>query len=92
MMPFTNSYNFPFSGEQPKIGGVYGITDHSGNMIFIGEAENLEDEIGKHKADTSHKIHQLGPNRVIFEAIKDPAARASRAQLLIGEFEPAANS
>jgi hypothetical protein len=91
MMPFTNSYNFPFGGEQPTIGGVYGITDHGGNMIFIGTADNLDQEISAHKANSGHKIHALGPNRVIFEAIKDPAARASRAQVLISEFEPQAN-
>ncbi|MPZ49419.1 MAG: hypothetical protein GEU75_09010 [Dehalococcoidia bacterium] len=91
MMPFTNSYNFPFGGDQPTIGGVYGITDHGGDMIFIGQTDNLEEEIKKHKANTGHKIHELGPNKVIFEAIKDEAARSSRAQLLITEFEPKAN-
>ena len=91
-MPFTNSYNFPFSGEQPTIGGVYGITDQTGDMIYIGYAENLDEQIKKHKANASDKIHALGPNKVIFEAIKDPAQRASRAQTLITEFTPKANS
>jgi hypothetical protein len=91
MMPFTNSYNFPFSGEQPTIGGVYGITNQVGEFILIGQAENLDEEIKKLKADSGHKIHSLGTNKVVFEAIKDPAARASRADVLIGEFQPQAN-
>jgi hypothetical protein len=90
-MPFTNSYNFPFSGEQPTVGGVFGITDQSGNFIFIGEADNLEEKIKEIKGNSGHKVHSLGPNKVILEAIKDPSARATRAQALTTEFEPVAN-
>ena len=90
-MPFTNSYNFPFGGEQPTIGGVYGITNQVGEFIYIGQADNLADAIKGHKADSAHKIHAMSPNKVVFEAIKDESARKDRAQVLIGEFEPKGN-
>jgi hypothetical protein len=90
-MPFVNVYTFPFSGEQPVAAGVFGITDQSGNVIFIDHTANLEEQIKAIKGDQSHKIHALGPNKVMLEAIKDESQRATRAQALTTEFEPVAN-
>ncbi len=91
-MPFTNPQWFNFSGRLPSSPGVYGITNASRQIIYIGETQDLATRMAQHQADKTHKMHRYAPALIEFEVVMaGEVARRQRETRLIVEYNPPAN-
>jgi excinuclease UvrABC nuclease subunit len=89
-MPF-NSQRFNFAGNWNEVGGVYGITNASGQLIYIGSTDNFRRRMNEHQNDSDHLMHQYGPVYAYAEAIPSELRRLLREQELISEYGPPCN-
>jgi len=92
-VPFFNPQWFNFNGQLPNSPGVYGITNATQQIIYVGETQDLATRIAQHRADRTHKMHRYAPSLVEFEPITaGEVARKRREQQLIAELNPPANA
>ena len=86
-MPFkTSGMTYEFKGEFGEKAGVYGIMNVVKTIIFVGQTNNLKNEIAEHRANLSDWIHRDCPTFVCFEEITDNPTRQKRVGELILEY------
>jgi predicted GIY-YIG superfamily endonuclease len=90
--PSTTIDNTPFwDTDWNEVGAVYGILSDSGQVIYIGQTNNLRERMAAHRNDSSHCMHRHSPTWVVVEVIGDEASRLQREQMLIVYFDPPCN-
>lgn len=90
-MPFNNTQAYSFAGGWIEAAGVYGIMNQQWQMIYIGEAENLQEIMLKYLNDKTHCMHQYDPSLVLVEFIISDSDRRNRVRELIVEYSPLCN-
>jgi len=93
-MPFNQFIPRTFNSDgvrmyAPPAPGVYGISN-SREWIYIGEANNIQDALLTHLADTSTSLMQHAPTGFVFE-ICARSSQPGRQDRLISEYQPACN-
>ena len=93
-MPFDQSAALSFTAVSvqrnvPACSGVYGLSN-SREWIFIGETGDLQAALLQHLQERGTEVAASKPTGVCFER-SAPAARFTRLQQLIREFNPFCN-
>jgi excinuclease UvrABC nuclease subunit len=83
--------SFNFAGNWNEVGGVYGITNASGQVIYVGSTDNFRRRMSEHQNDRSHLMHRYGPAYAYAEVIHTEAERLRRERALISEYNPHCN-
>jgi len=89
-MPF-NSKLFNFVGNWYEVGGVYGITNTSGQVIYVGSTDNFKRRMIEHQNDRYHLMHRYSPVYAYAEVINNETWRLRRERELILEYRPLCN-
>ena len=72
--------------------GVYVIANASGQVIYVGQTDNLQRRMAEHRADTTHCMHRYGPSLVWVEVVTTGEVdRRLRERQLILEYRPFCN-
>ena len=86
-MPFNaTDVIYDFKGTFEERAGVYGLMNVVKHIIFVGQTENLKDQIADHRANLYDWIHRDGPTFVCFEEITDESTRGKRVRELVQEY------
>lgn len=73
----------------PAAPGVYGISN-SRQWIYIGEADNIREQLLEHLTETTPGIRRYIPTGFSFQMC-DSHARAERHRRLVAQYDPAYN-
>jgi len=87
---FTKRYDF-WTTNWKEVGGVYGLLDSGGGVIYVGQTNDLKRRMSEHQSDDDHCIHPRGVKSVIVEVIASERERLAREQELIHEYDPPCN-
>ncbi len=94
-MPFANGPHLFSIGNitlyAPKAPGVYGVSG-AGEMIYVGQSEDIQDRLLQHFNDESHRMWKYSPHTFHFEKVLGgEVARRKRKDELIAEYDPPCN-
>ncbi|MPZ48476.1 MAG: hypothetical protein GEU75_04045 [Dehalococcoidia bacterium] len=92
-MPFMKTLWWRTDQRLPRTPCVFGLMDAGRTqMIYLGQAQHLDDAIAEIMADPSHKAHQFEPKIICAETNAMEDVRQRRYQVLISEYNPPANA
>ena len=94
-MPFNRPIPRTFTASSvreyaPILSGVYGISN-SGEWIYIGETNNIQEALLKHLQESSTTLLKRQPTGFVFE-VCDRMLRSDRQDRLVQEYEPSCNN
>lgn len=90
-MPYNPKHTYTFHANWREVPGVYIMLNATGNVIYVGESDNVRRRHKEHCVDTHHLMHGHHPSHMAVEVIADASLRRSREQALIREYNPPAN-
>ena len=93
-MPFDQLIPRPFTAGSvqmyaPTAEGVYGISN-AREWVYIGQADNIQGALLAHLQDVQASLMKRAPTGFVFE-VCSRAARSTRQDRLVLEYEPACN-
>lgn len=75
----------------PTVGGVYRVTNHLKQVIYVGRTDDLCRRIAEHVANEFHCMHRYGPRFILFEHYSTQQERIAREKQLIETIKPPCN-
>jgi hypothetical protein len=88
-IPLHSKRDLQSQDPWPGAPAVFGVQDSHGNMIFIGQTDDLNNTLGQLRIDNNHCIRSYSEaTGVVYELISDVGLRAQRYQDLVTEYKP----
>ena len=90
-----DKYEFSARGvsSAPPSAGVYAIFRRNGGILYIGESENMQQELREHFRDQGEQGPFMAHDGLCYfcQRISDQARRKERAKELVGHWRPPGN-
>ena len=91
-MPFENSKRYGFwDTDWKEVGAVYGVLSDKGDVVYVGQTNNLKERMADHRGNSKHCLHRHSPKWVVVEVIEDDTRRIRGERQLINHFDPPCN-